>query len=123
VRLVDPTRNSSEIPLSDYLQPMPAVLHPDSQVFTGHWQYTKLDPNREIRCPKGGTVAFTVGFETALTLSALRIVFADSLKGDGKVLHIPDVDLSLTGGKHLESTKSTSILEILFGIAAGLSAR
>ena len=116
VRLVEPTKNSSEIPLAVYLQPMPAVLHPDSEVFTGHWQYAQLDSNHEIRCQKGGMVAFTVGFEMTLTLTSLKIVFGDSLQSDGKVLHIPDVELSLTEGKTYKSTKRPSILQILLGI-------
>jgi hypothetical protein len=113
VRLVDLTKRSSEIPLTVYLQPVPAVLHPDSQVFTGHWQYAPLDSTQEIRCQKGGTIAFTAGFEMTLMLTSLKIVFADSLQGDGKVLRIPDVELHLTGGKAYKSTKRLNILETL----------
>jgi hypothetical protein len=114
VRLVDPSSNSSEIPLTVYLRPMPAELHPDSRVFTGRWQYTQLDPNQEIRCQKGGTVAFTVGFEITLTRTSLKIVFADGLQGDGKVLHIPDIELALTGGQTYKSTQRLNVIEILF---------
>jgi hypothetical protein len=104
VRLVDPTRNLLEIPLTAYRQPLPAVPHPDSRVLTGYWQYKPLDSNQQIHCQKGSTVAFTVGFEMTLELDHLRVVFADGLQRDGEVLHVPDVDLSLTGGKKVEST-------------------
>ena len=113
LRLVDPTSNSIEIPLTYYLQPMPAVLHPDSRVFTGHWGYAKLDSNKDIRCQKDDTVAFTVGFEMTFKLNHLRVVFADSIRREDEVLHIPDVDLSLAAGKNLESTKRITILEFL----------
>ena len=113
LRLVDPTKNSTEIPLTEYLQPLPAVLHPDSAVFTGHWRYTQLDSDREIHCTNGGTVAFTAGFETTLTLPSLRIVFADGLQLDGKVLHVPDVELSLTGGQIYKATKPVSVPEVI----------
>jgi len=114
VRLVDTTKNSSEIALTGYLQPLPAVLHPDSQIFTGHWRYTQLDSNQEIRCTNGETIAFTAGFETTLTLSSLRLVFGDSLQLDGKAVHIPAVELSLTGGRIYKATKPVSIPEIIF---------
>jgi hypothetical protein len=121
LRLVDTAWKSSEIPLSVYLQPTPTVLHPDPEVLTAHWHYRELDPNREIRCQRGGMVAFTVGFDMTLALNSLRIVFADSLRGGGKVIQFPDVELSLTGGKNLTSTNCTSILEILLRIAAGFA--
>jgi hypothetical protein len=120
LRLVDPARNSSAIPLTVYLQPVPAMLHPDSQVFTGRWQYTPLDSSGAIRCPKGGIVAFTAGFEMTLTLASLRIVFADSLQGDGEVLRVPDVELSLTAGKAYKSTRRMSVVEtVLKAIGSG----
>ena len=113
VRLVGLTKSLSEIPLSAYLQPLPALLHPDSAVFTGHWRYTQLDSNREIRCANGETVAFTAGFETTLMLTSLRIVFGDSLELDGRALHIPDIELSLIGGETYKSTKAVSVPEII----------
>src|SRR5215831_6779008 len=36
VRLVDSTKNAADIPLLEYLQPLPPLLHADSRVFTGH---------------------------------------------------------------------------------------
>ena len=113
LRLVDPTKSLPDISLSEYLQPLPAALHPDSPVFTGHWRYTQLDSNREIRCVNGETVAFTAGFETTLTLTSLRIVFGDSLELDGRALHIPDIELSLIGGQTYKSTKAVSIPEVI----------
>ena len=121
LRLLDPTSSSAGIPLTDYLQPIPAVLHPDSQVFTGHWQYTQLDSSREIRCQKSATVAFTVGFEMTLSLSHLRIEFADTLQHDDSVLHIPDVDLFLASGKDVVSTRRITLLEMLVRIGAGFA--
>ena len=113
VRLVDPTGSSSQIPLSVYLKATPAVLHPDSQVQTAHWQYTPLDPTQEIRCQRGETIAFTVGFDMTLKLTSLRLIFADSLQSNGMALHIPDVDLSLIGGQIYKSTKRISVIEVL----------
>jgi hypothetical protein len=104
-----------------YLQPAPAVLHPDPRVSTAHGQYTELDSNQEMRCPKGSTVAFSVGFGVTLSLTSLKIIFMDSLRANGKVLHVPDVELSLTGGRNLQSTGRRSILEILLGIGAGFA--
>lgn len=121
VRLVALTRDSLEVPLSAYLQPLPAALHPDPQVLSGHWQYAQLDSSREIHCKKGDTVAFTVGFDMTLALSHIKIVLADSLESDGKVVGIPDVELFLTDGKIFENTKRYSILETIFRVLGGLS--
>jgi hypothetical protein len=74
-----------------------------------------------MRCPKGGTVAFSVGFGVTLSLTSLKIIFADSLRDDGKALPVPDVELSLTGGRNLQSRERRSILEILLGIGAGFA--
>ena len=113
IRLLEATHNPSEIPLVEYLQPLPSVLHPDSQVFTGHWQYRPLDSSRDLAC-ENGVVAFTAGFDTTLALGALKIAFEDSVELDGKVLPVPDIELSLKGGQIYKSTKAVSIPEIIF---------
>ncbi len=99
--------------LTEYLQPIPAALHPDSDVFTGHWQYAQFDAGRELRCRNGSAIAFTAGFDMTLALSSLKIVFGEGLQADGKTLHVPDIDLFLTPGQTYESSKRWSILEIL----------
>ena len=112
IHLLGATYNRSEIPLVEYLQPLPPVLHPDSPVFTGHWQYMPLDSSRDIRC-ENGVIAFTAGFDTTLALNSLRVAFQDSVQLDGKVLPVPDVELSLKGGQIYRSTKPVSILQII----------
>jgi hypothetical protein len=112
IHLFAGTYNPSEIPLVDNLQPLPSLLHPDSQVFTGHWQYRPLDSSRDIRC-ENGVVAFTAAFNTTLTRTSLRVAFEDGVQLDGKVLPVPDIELSLKGGQIQKSTKPVSILQII----------
>ena len=112
IHLFDGIYSRSELPLVEYLQPLPSVLHPDSPVFTGHWQYRQLDSSREIAC-ENGVVAFTAAFDTTLTRTSLRVAFEDSVQLDGKVLPVPDIELSLKGGKIQKSTKPVSILQII----------
>jgi len=120
LRIVDPA-DSTAIPLTDHMQPIPAVLHPDSQVLTVHWRYAQLDPNREIRCPRGGTVAFTIGFEAALSRSSVKVIFENGIQREHGMLHIPDVELSLAARKTYKSEKRVNVLEVLMGAAAGFA--
>ena len=113
VRLVDRTRNSSEVELAAYLQPIPALLHPDTKVLIGHGQYSDLNGDQEIRCENGDTIAFTAHFDTTLRRSALRIVFANALRDNRDVIPVPDVDLSLSADKIYKATKRVNALEAL----------
>ena len=113
VRLVDRTKNSAKIELAAYLQPIPALLHPDTKVLIGHGQYSDLKGDQEIRCENGDTIAFIAHFDTTLRRNALRIVFADALRDNRDVIALPDVDLSLSGDKSYKATKRVNALEAL----------